>query len=206
MKKIFPLILVICLIFSGCTLDLEEAPDNYNSKSTDSYTSEIDRNIPSVETNSDPMSSSQNSSKSSVSSPTITSSLSISSSISSSSSTTSIKPTQSASTQSTSISSSKSSSISNSSSVSNPTYSSSKPTYSSSKPSYSSSKPTQSKSSGNTVTVPAHEETVGNLVWVPTLGGKKYHSRPGCSNMIDPIQVSIETAKANGYTACKRCH
>jgi len=60
--------------------------------------------------------------------------------------------------------------------------------------------------SGNTVTVPDKAETVGNLVWVPTNGGKKYHLKSGCSNMIDPIQVSIETAIANGYTACKRCH
>ena len=61
-------------------------------------------------------------------------------------------------------------------------------------------------SGGSGVTVPSHEETVGNLVWVPTKGGTKYHTSPLCSNMIDPIQVSIETALANGYTPCKRCH
>lgn len=59
---------------------------------------------------------------------------------------------------------------------------------------------------GNTVTVPDHEETVGNLVWVPTNGGKKYHSKSTCSNMENPMQVSVETATANGYTACKRCY
>lgn len=60
-------------------------------------------------------------------------------------------------------------------------------------------------SSGGSVTVPA-PETEGDLVWIPTHGGTKYHCRSGCSNMIDPIQVSRETAIANGFTACKRCY
>lgn len=57
-----------------------------------------------------------------------------------------------------------------------------------------------------TVTVPKEEETVGNLVWIPTNGGTKYHSRAGCSNMNNPIQVSVETAEARGFTPCRRCH
>ena len=62
-------------------------------------------------------------------------------------------------------------------------------------------------SGGNTgVTVPDEEENEGDLVWVPTNGGTKYHSSAGCSNMKDPKQVSKETAEANGYTPCKRCH
>lgn len=56
------------------------------------------------------------------------------------------------------------------------------------------------------VIVPTETETVGDLVWVPTNGGTKYHSNSTCSNMIDPIQVSLETATANGFEACKRCH
>ena len=63
-----------------------------------------------------------------------------------------------------------------------------------------------SGSSGSSVTVPSHEDTVGNLVWVPTKGGKKYHSRSGCSNMEEPMQVTVEHATALGYTPCKRCH
>lgn len=59
---------------------------------------------------------------------------------------------------------------------------------------------------GSGVTVPDHEETEGNLVWVPTNGGKKYHSKSGCSGMENPMQVTLETAMANGYTACKRCY
>lgn len=56
------------------------------------------------------------------------------------------------------------------------------------------------------VTVPEHEEKGKNLVWVPINGGTKYHSKSGCSNMKDPMQVTLDTAIANGYTACKKCH
>lgn len=55
------------------------------------------------------------------------------------------------------------------------------------------------------VTVP-DAETGEDLVWVPVNGGTKYHSYKGCSNMEDPIQVTKETAEANGYTPCKRCY
>lgn len=58
----------------------------------------------------------------------------------------------------------------------------------------------------NGVIVPTHSETGDNLVWVPTNGGTKYHSNPYCSDMINPIQVTLETALANHYTACKKCH
>jgi len=63
-----------------------------------------------------------------------------------------------------------------------------------------------SGSSSATVTVPDQEETVGELVWVPTNGGTKYHKSATCSKMKDPMQVSVDTAVANGYTACKRCY
>lgn len=44
------------------------------------------------------------------------------------------------------------------------------------------------------------------MVWVPTSGGTKYHSRSSCGNIQSPIQVSLEQAENNGYTACKRCY
>lgn len=34
-------------------------------------------------------------------------------------------------------------------------------------------------------------------------GGKKYHSNSGCRGMKNPMQVTVETATANGYTRCK---
>lgn len=62
------------------------------------------------------------------------------------------------------------------------------------------------KNNGASVTVPEKEESGGSLVWVPTNGGTKYHNKSSCSNMKNPMQVSVETAVANGYTPCKRCH
>lgn len=64
----------------------------------------------------------------------------------------------------------------------------------------------EKKNSNNGVTVPEKEEIEGDLVWVPVNGGTKYHSKAGCSNMIEPIQVSEDTALNNGYSPCKRCH
>lgn len=46
----------------------------------------------------------------------------------------------------------------------------------------------------------------GPMVWIPTRGGTKYHSRSDCSNMIDPDYVTLSRAIALGFTACKRCH
>ena len=79
-------------------------------------------------------------------------------------------------------------------------------------PSTETETPSQSQDNDDTsggnagVTVPNDEESEGELVWVPTNGGTKYHSRAGCGKMKDPKQVSKETAEANGYTPCKRCH
>lgn len=56
------------------------------------------------------------------------------------------------------------------------------------------------------VTVPSVGDTEGDLVWIPTKGGKKYHSKASCSNMENPMQVTREHAEANGFTPCKRCH
>jgi len=44
------------------------------------------------------------------------------------------------------------------------------------------------------------------MVWIPTNGGKKYHTHAGCSNMEDPEQVTQSEAESRGFTPCKRCH
>ena len=44
------------------------------------------------------------------------------------------------------------------------------------------------------------------LVWIPTKGGKKYHSHAGCSNMEDPEQVTKSEAEDLGFEPCKRCY
>ena len=43
------------------------------------------------------------------------------------------------------------------------------------------------------------------MVWIPTNGGKKYHSKRTCSNMIDPEYVTLEEAEQRGFTDCKKC-
>ena len=43
-------------------------------------------------------------------------------------------------------------------------------------------------------------------VWIPTDGGKKYHTNSGCSAMENPIYVTIEDAKARGFDACGKCY
>ena len=55
---------------------------------------------------------------------------------------------------------------------------------------------------------PAVQETVQTetLVWIPTNGGTKYHSKSSCSNMDNPQQVTLSEAQARGFTACKKCY
>ena len=54
-------------------------------------------------------------------------------------------------------------------------------------------------------TISASKKTE-EMVWVPTHGGKKYHSKSSCSNMKDPEKVTLSEAKAEGFTACKKCY
>lgn len=44
------------------------------------------------------------------------------------------------------------------------------------------------------------------MVWIPTKGGKRYHSNSGCSQMDDPDYVTISEAKSRGFSACGRCY
>ncbi len=47
--------------------------------------------------------------------------------------------------------------------------------------------------------------TGGAMVWIPN-SGKKYHSRPNCSKMKNPSQVTLDAAVRMGYEPCKVCH
>ena len=49
-------------------------------------------------------------------------------------------------------------------------------------------------------------EPTEEMVWIPTHGGTKYHSRSSCSNMDNPSHVPISQAIARGFTPCKRCY
>ena len=44
------------------------------------------------------------------------------------------------------------------------------------------------------------------LVWIPTRGGTKYHNDNTCSQMIEPMEVTLSYALEEGFTACKRCY
>ena len=47
----------------------------------------------------------------------------------------------------------------------------------------------------------------GDMVWIAGSGnGTKYHNDPSCSNMSNPVQISLSDAQARGYEACKRCY
>ena len=43
------------------------------------------------------------------------------------------------------------------------------------------------------------------LVWVPR-SGSKYHKKSTCSNMKNPIQVTIDAAIECGFTPCSKCN
>ncbi len=49
-------------------------------------------------------------------------------------------------------------------------------------------------------------EPTEEMVWIPTGGGTKYHSKASCSNMDNPSHVTISQAIARGFTPCKRCY
>ena len=53
---------------------------------------------------------------------------------------------------------------------------------------------------------PAESEAQAVMVWIPTHGGTKYHSKATCSGMDDPEQVTLEEAQARGFTPCGRCY
>lgn len=44
------------------------------------------------------------------------------------------------------------------------------------------------------------------MVWIPTNGGTKYHSRSDCSGMEDPEYVTKDTAIKRGFGPCGRCY
>lgn len=45
------------------------------------------------------------------------------------------------------------------------------------------------------------------MVWIAGSGnGTKYHCDSSCSNMSNPVQISLADAQTRGYEACKRCY
>lgn len=75
--------------------------------------------------------------------------------------------------------------------------------------------PAASAVTAQTAAAPAGQATVQQvstskkteeMVWIPTHGGKKYHSKSTCSNMKDPEKITLSNAKKQGFTACKKCY
>lgn len=54
--------------------------------------------------------------------------------------------------------------------------------------------------------IPSGQAASGSMVWIPTKGGIKYHSNAECSNMIEPVYVSVTEAALKGFTPCSKCH
>ncbi len=56
------------------------------------------------------------------------------------------------------------------------------------------------------ITREAEEFSNNTMVWIPTKGGKKYHSSQWCSSMDSPEHVTLKEAEDRGFTPCKRCY
>ena len=66
-------------------------------------------------------------------------------------------------------------------------------------------KPSATVSKAPEVQEPAQTTPQSQTVWVSKTG-KKYHSNPNCSNMKNPIKMTLDEAKASGRTPCKNCY
>ncbi len=69
----------------------------------------------------------------------------------------------------------------------------------------SSSKPSSTADSKPTTSVQPTTPTEVT-VWIPTNGGKKYHSKSSCSGMKNPSKVTKDEAVSLGFGPCGRCY
>ena len=53
---------------------------------------------------------------------------------------------------------------------------------------------------------PQPDDGQEGMVWIPTKGGKKYHSNKSCSGMDSPDHVTKSQAEQQGFTPCKKCY
>ena len=50
-------------------------------------------------------------------------------------------------------------------------------------------------------------EPTEEMVYIAGSGeGTKYHSNPDCSNMSNPVEITLNEAQSRGYEPCKRCY
>lgn len=64
---------------------------------------------------------------------------------------------------------------------------------------------TTKKKRKETTTQAVVQDDQSDMVWIPN-SGSKYHRSASCSGMKNPSHVSLSTAKARGYTPCKKCY
>ena len=64
----------------------------------------------------------------------------------------------------------------------------------------------ESTSETISASVPVIQQQSSVMVWIPTNGGHRYHSKSSCSGMIDPECVPLDQAEALGFTPCGRCY
>ncbi|GKX67485.1 ComEC/Rec2 family competence protein [Inconstantimicrobium mannanitabidum] len=63
--------------------------------------------------------------------------------------------------------------------------------------------PSNNKPVTKPVPAPVNKE---QMVWIASKTAKVYHSKKTCSNMKNPMQISINEAKKRGLKPCSKCH
>ena len=79
-------------------------------------------------------------------------------------------------------------------------------TTSSQKPSGSSSKTESTGATSKPSSTVQSTTPTSQMVWIPTNGGKKYHSKSTCSGMKSPEKVTKDEAISLGFGPCGRCY
>lgn len=78
--------------------------------------------------------------------------------------------------------------------------------YASSNSSSSSSNNSVSGNTSSNQEIPEVDHVSSGVYIAGSGNGTKYHSNPNCSNMKNPIEISLSEAQARGYEPCKKCY
>ena len=78
--------------------------------------------------------------------------------------------------------------------------------YASSNSSSSSSNNSVSGNTSSNQEIPEVDYVSSGVYIAGSGNGTKYHSNPNCSNMKNPIEISLSEAEARGYEPCKKCY
>lgn len=78
--------------------------------------------------------------------------------------------------------------------------------YASSNSYSSSSKSSVSGNNSSNRDIPEVDHVSSGVYIAGSGNGTKYHNNPNCSNMKNPIEISLSEAQARGYEPCKKCY